>query len=90
MLALIALLPWGSAATPATCTRPLHGTDWFNTDHQRTAHATSYAECCALCNLHADCKAFTYQTQQHSCYLKGSNGGQRHDPNCISGCKGGK
>ena len=35
-------------------------------------------------------QAFTFQTQQKSCYLKGSNRGQRSDPNCISGCKGGK
>ena len=84
----------GATAEPASsesaCSALLHGFDFLNTDHQSSKTAHSPAECCTLCEANPVCKAFTYQTEQHKCYMKNSNAGKTQNPACISGCKAGK
>jgi hypothetical protein len=86
---LLSLIPVAAAAAAAAkCSLPHPGIDWLNSHHQSAHPTESYEECCALCEASAACKAFTFQTQQKSCYLKGDNSGQQKNPQCISGCKG--
>jgi hypothetical protein len=86
MRALVLLVLLHSAAAP--CSTLQHGVDFFNTDHQEIHRAASPAECYAICEKDASCKAFTFQTELGRCYTKGSNRGSRGDAACVSGCKG--
>merc|ERR1712048_906903 len=60
--------------------------DYFNQDHQASAHANSVDECCALCAARMECKAYTLF--KGTCWMKADASGRRAKSGAQSGvCK---
>jgi len=57
-------------APRAKCPVPMNGTDFLNTDDQTNHPASSYEECCTLCQKQNDCKAFVFRSDQKKCWMK--------------------
>lgn len=63
------------------------GTDFYNTDDQTEAAASSVADCCLLCAGRtgpAQCTAFSFTTSGE-CYMKSTHANPQHNPDVTAG-----
>ncbi|MCP3665711.1 MAG: hypothetical protein GY696_24980 [Gammaproteobacteria bacterium] len=67
-----------------------------NTDYQDNnlspvpfrSNVDSAGDCCALCYTENRCAAFTWNKNNHNCYLKSGKTAENVDPEGVSGLKG--